>query len=364
MYMEQQNSIILKTMGSLFFGGSVTVSEDGNTFHGDHGYAQYYIPQNSRNLPLIMWHGIGQSGKTYESTPDGREGFQAIFTRRDWPVYIIDQPRRGRAGRTQAINDDEFVPTIMHESSAWDAFRLGIWTPPEKAFFFSKINFPQDPASIEQFFRQQTPDTGAEPFSAEHRKFMGDTMAELFRLTGPGILITHSNSGQYGWATGMAAPELIKAIVCYESGAFAFPSDKPPADIPAKADLVADLISPQLVPPEEFKKLTKMPIIIFYGDNISSEPSTIFNVDLWRVASLRARQFVEEINRQGGDATLIMLPEIGIKGNTHIAMADFNNIEIADLLEKFLREKGLDGRDLPHNGPGRKAVTSSTIPLK
>lgn len=71
----EQKPIILKTMGSLFFGGTVATNENGVTFHGDHGYAQYYIPQNSRNLPLIMWHGIGQSGKTYESTLDGREGY-------------------------------------------------------------------------------------------------------------------------------------------------------------------------------------------------------------------------------------------------------------------------------------------------
>lgn len=97
---ESEKPITLKTMGSLFFGGTVTKAETGETFHGDHGYAQYYIPQNSRDLPLIMWHGIGQSGKTFESTPDGREGYQAILTRHDWPVYLIDQPRRGRAGRT------------------------------------------------------------------------------------------------------------------------------------------------------------------------------------------------------------------------------------------------------------------------
>lgn len=82
--------IVLKTMGSLFFGGTVQTLPNGETFHGDHGYAQFYIPQNARTYPLIMWHGIGQSGRTYESTPDGREGYMAILPRRDWPVYIID----------------------------------------------------------------------------------------------------------------------------------------------------------------------------------------------------------------------------------------------------------------------------------
>lgn len=85
----QDNPIILKTMGSLFFGGTVTKLDNGETFHGDHGYAQYFIPQNAYNYPVIMWHGIGQSGKSYETTPDGREGFMSILPRRGWAAYII-----------------------------------------------------------------------------------------------------------------------------------------------------------------------------------------------------------------------------------------------------------------------------------
>lgn len=67
-----QGHIILATMGSLFFGGSVIHRADGETFHGDHGYAQFYIPEKARDYPLILWHGVGQSGKCFESTPDGR----------------------------------------------------------------------------------------------------------------------------------------------------------------------------------------------------------------------------------------------------------------------------------------------------
>ena len=69
----EDKPIVLKPWASLFFGGTVQTLPNGETFHGDHGYAQFYIPQNARTYPLIMWHGIGQSGRTYESTPDGRE---------------------------------------------------------------------------------------------------------------------------------------------------------------------------------------------------------------------------------------------------------------------------------------------------
>jgi len=60
----------------------------GQTLHGDHAYVFYEVPANVRKLPLIFWHGHGKSAKTWESSPDGREGFQNIFLRRRFPVYM------------------------------------------------------------------------------------------------------------------------------------------------------------------------------------------------------------------------------------------------------------------------------------
>lgn len=245
------------------------------------------------------------------------------MTRNDWPVYIIDQPRRGRAGYTQsAAPNRDAVPTTSRESSAWNAFRNGIWVPPQAATLYSGVQFPADAAAIDQFFRQQTPDTGEEPRSNEHRAFMGQTMAALLEQTGPAVLITHSNSGQYGWFSAMAAPDKIKAVVAYEPGQLVFPEGEPLADVPFKNALAGERLQAVMVPMEEFKKLTQMPILVVYGDNISTELSEVFNVEVWRIASTRAKAFVEAVNRHGGDATLVMLPEIGIKGNTHAPFAD------------------------------------------
>ena len=359
----EQGPITLKTMGSLFFGGTVTRADNGETFHGDHGYAQYYIPERSRDLPLVMWHGIGQSGKTFESTPDGREGFQAILTRRDWPVYIIDQPRRGRAGRTRATPSTTDVPTVLRESSAWNAFRLGLWIPPQGPSVFPNVQLPMDGYTVDQFFRQQTPDTGEEPRTADYRRQMGRTVSELFQMTGPGVLITHSNSGQYGWEAAMAQPDLVRAVIGYEPGAYAFPEGERPADIPSGIASVNEGMQPRMVPMDEFLKLTRMPILVVYGDNIATEQTDVFNSEVWRIASARGKQFVDAVNRHGGDARIVLLPDLGIKGNTHIPFADMNNLEIARQLEAFLEEKGLAGRDAPHQGP-RKHVMDLTIPLE
>lgn len=361
----EDKPIVLKTMGSLFFGGTVQTLPNGETFHGDHGYAQFYIPQNARTYPLIMWHGIGQSGRTYESTPDGREGYMAILPRRDWPVYIIDQPRRGRAGYTASkVDMTNAVPTITSESGVWDAFRNGLWLTPEKPYFFPVSQFPKTPDAVDQFFRQQTPDTGAEPRTKEYRDTMANTMAQLLKQTGPAVLITHSNSGQYGWATAMADPEHFKAVVAYEPGSSAFPSDDMPADLLLSDSVFINKVqAPQEVSPEEFENLTKMPILIIYGDNIAKEKSDNFNSEVWRISKHRAQQMVKRINARGGDAKVLSLPDIGIKGNTHAPFADLNNLEIAKILEGFLHEKGLDGRENPHQGPQPKGLTEYTIPL-
>ena len=92
-------TIVLETQGSFAFGGTVITGADGNTFRGDHGYAQYQIPSNARTLPLVMWHGGGQFSKTWETTPDGRDGFQNLFLQRGGGV----RGRRERAAPCPAV---------------------------------------------------------------------------------------------------------------------------------------------------------------------------------------------------------------------------------------------------------------------
>ena len=47
-------------------------------------------------------------------------------------------------------------------------------------------------------------------------------------------------------------------------------------------------------------------------------------------------------DRHGGNATVVHLPELGIRVNTHFPFSDLNNVQIADLLTKFLEKNGLD----------------------
>jgi hypothetical protein len=55
-----------------------------------------------------------------------------------------------------------------------------------------------------------------------------------------------------------------------------------------------------------------------------------------------SRLWRDTVNRHGGDVTVMYLPEIGIRGNTHLPFSDLNKVQIADLLSQFLQKKGLD----------------------
>jgi pimeloyl-ACP methyl ester carboxylesterase len=303
----------------------VNQSSEGQTLHGDHAYVFYQIPANARKLPLVMWHGWGQSAKTWETTPDGREGFQNIFLRRRFPVYLIDQPGRGRAGKSTKPGTITAAPD---EQLWFGIFRFGVYPN-----FYPGVQFSKDPEALNQFFRQGVPNTA--PYDAQVNI---DAVSALFDKIGQGILLTHSHSGGAGWHTAMKNDN-IKAIISFEPGGdFVFPQGEAPGDI----KLSGRTVTPVSVPLTEFMKLTKIPILIYYGDNIPDQPSENPGQEQWRAFLAMAKQFRDVVNRHGGEVTLVHLPEIGIKGNTHFPMSDLNNVEVANHLSEFLRKKGLD----------------------
>lgn len=335
--------LMIAEQGSFAVGGTVTAAPGsfdpigqgafnprgsdpaGQTLHGDHAYIFYQVPQNARRLPLVFWHGHGQSAKTWETTPDGREGFQTIFLRRRFPVYLIDQPRRGRAGRgTQPLT----IAATPDEQNWYGIFRLGAWPD-----LYPGVQFSRDPEALNQFFRQMAPNTG--PYDATINT---DAVSALFTKIGSGILVTHSQSGTLGWLTAIRNPN-VRAIVSYEPGGnFVFPE----GEAPPPMTHVGGTLTPTTVPRADFLKLTRVPIIVYYGDNIPELPSANPGQDQWRSFRAMARLWRDTVNRHGGDVTLVELPRLGISGNTHFPMSDLNNVAIADHLSGFLRAKGLD----------------------
>lgn len=327
--------LVIQEQGSFSAGGTIITAPGtfdakkpldsaGQTYHGDHASVFYQIPENPHKYPIVMLHGAGQSSRTWESTPDGREGFQNIFLRRGFSTYIVDQPRRGDAGRTTV----EGTVTPKPDEQMWfNQFRVGVWPD-----YFKGVQFSHDKEALNQYFRQMTPNTG--PFDVN---VISDAMSAVVDKSGPAILFTHSQGGGPGWYTAMKNNK-VKAIVAFEPGSgFVFPEKELPAPMPS----AFDTLKGEPVPMEQFMALTKIPILIIYGDNIPDKPVAMPAQDSWRVRLAMARKWRDVVNKHGGDVTVTHLPEVGIKGNTHFPFTDLNNVQIADLVSRFLKEKNL-----------------------
>ena len=155
--------LAVAAQGSFAVGGTVVTREGtfdprhpmdpaGQTSHADHARLTYQIPVDARPLPLLFWHGWWVDSSCWDTTPDGREGFRTLFLRRRFAVYLLDQVRRGSAGKTTAAAS---IPTDPNEQWFFNQFRLGLWPD-----LYEGVQFSDDPAALEQFFRAMVPDTG------------------------------------------------------------------------------------------------------------------------------------------------------------------------------------------------------------
>lgn len=322
-----EKPVTIADQGSFMAGGTI-VEKDGKTLHGDHAYVFYQKPVKAHKYGLVFLHGAGQSGKTWETTPDGRDGFQNIFLERGYATYVVDQPRRGKAGLST-------VPG-KYEPAYADQMWYNIGRTGEYPNAFPGVQAPIENGALDQSFRFGTPNVA--DFDAE---VISDAMAVVFEKSGDGIFVTHSQGGGIGWLTAMKSSH-VKGIISLEPGSgFLFPEGEVPETMVSSSPF--GNLSGTAIPKEEFEKLTKMPILLIYGDNIPSgdQPVPQWGQDNWRVRLNMARLWVEAVNRHGGNAQLIHLPEIGIYGNTHSLMSDMNNVDVANVMEKWIKEQKL-----------------------
>lgn len=347
-FVDAAKPITIESQGSFAVGGKTIkhsgtfsqenfLSPEGQSAYGDHLYTFYQIPANAKKLPIIFQHGGAQSKRTWETTVDGREGFQNIFLRKGYGVYLVDQPRIGEAGlATEAAGDANpwAGNPLYYDKTLFILSRVGTFEG-DTPKVFDNAAFPKDAESFNQFERSWTTYTGE-----LDNDLNADALAALFDKVGPGILFGHSMGGTVCWRT-VFRSENVKAIVAFEPGGspFVFPEGEVPEAITALCAPIG--ASTMAVPLDDFMKLTKIPIVLYYGDNIDVNSSHV-GMNKWGTELDMAKKFVATINKHGGQAELVELPKVGLKGNTHFLMGDLNNQELANLVENWLKAKGLD----------------------
>ena len=192
--------------------------------------------------------------------------------------------------------------------------------------WFEGVQFPTtDPEAWNQASRARY----VEFDTVENAQLQSDAAAKLMDRIGPSVALTNSAGGMRALLTALKTNN-IAGIVMSENVGNLYPTGEGPG-VPATG------FGPIEVPLEEFKKLTKIPMQVVWGDNVDKSANYTNNLKL-------SRLFVDTVNKYGGKAQVLMLPEAGLTGNTHIPFADMNNVAVAELLSKFLAENGLDKR--------------------
>lgn len=313
---EDGSPILIAEQGAFAVGGEVLGDPDVSSLHCDHGLVEYQIPPNPRAVNLLMWHSA--SAVAWQNRWDGGEGFQSIFLRRGFPVYIWDGPRVGRANWGCA--DTTYSAQIGRDQRNFTAWRFGTEFP----YWFEGVQFPRnDPEAWNQAMRARYNEFD----SVANAELQADAAAALAERIGPTVALTNSAGGLRALLTALKSDDIV-GIVMYENVGFVFPQGQGPGGPEGP-------YGPVEVPLEQFRKLTRIPLQVVWGDNVDrSESSSAYLA--------QSKRFVELVNEYGGSAELLMLRDAGLVGNTHIPFADMNNVEVADLLSEFLTDHGLD----------------------
>jgi len=325
--LKRQNPIVLKQTGSFYVGGRSVYSDSAGWDQAgalpqygagditvDQMYVQFQVPLNAgKNIPVVFVHGCCLSSKTWETTPDGRMGWYEYFTRRGFPTYLAEQSGRARSGfngtifnqvkkGTQPVSAQP--PVLLGTAQfAWGVFRFG----PSYGKWWADTQFPK--GHVNEMYKQVIPDmilTLVPNLFSELGNPSTDLptpihMAKLAKDLGGAVLIGHSQSSGFPLKAALKDPTGVKGIIGLETGCFSN------------------------LTPDQIKILKKIPILIVEGDHYE---------DVRPPAACVTQR--DQINAAGGNMTYVQLPNVGLKGNTHMFMQDKNNLKVADLIIKWI----------------------------
>jgi pimeloyl-ACP methyl ester carboxylesterase len=297
--------------------GNPPVMVDPNgAFEVEQMYVQYVrLAAPKARHPLLLMHGGGLCGVTYETKPDGQPGWQSWFLHAGHDVYVADAVERGRASWARFPEIFQGEPHFRTKAEAWELFRIGAdgsWSGSASA---SSANpgtlFPV--AAFDQFMKQATPrwTTTDHATQAGYNTLVDDH--------GPFVIITHSQGANFAFRMAAAHPDKVAAIVAVE-----------PSGFPGASQ-------------ESLSALRHIPHLFVWGDHMGSSA-------LWRRFRQGLNQYGNTLRSQGVAVDELDLPAIGVKGNSHMLMMDTNSNLVASLIQKWLADKGLIQKKRP-TGP-------------
>ena len=222
----------------MFSPGAPPIKVDPNgEFEIEQMYVQYVkLAQPKAKVPILLWHGGGLTGVTWETKPDGKPGWQQYFLNAGYDVYVSDAVERGRAV-VGALPGNLQVPSRCsaprRKPGSCSASGRATRSAGTRVAFEGQ-QFPIE--AFDQFAKQGVPRWVTNDAATQSAY---DALVEKIC---PCIVVVHSQGGNFGFNAALTAPDKIKALVAIE------PSGAPD---PSKVDL---------------GKLKGVPHLIVWGD--------------------------------------------------------------------------------------------------
>jgi pimeloyl-ACP methyl ester carboxylesterase len=318
--------LVLKAQGSFVVGGEIIQSDalTGNpgggaiSVGGNQGriaangmYTRFMVPMGKPKVPVVLIHGGNLSGSCYETTPDGRMGWDEYFVRKGHPVYVPDQVARARSGfDPTTVNKVKLgelpigdIPNfdMFSQETLWELWRFG----PTFETPYPDTRFPIQ--AVDQL--QKTLVTSNGPIPTPNPTYAD--LAALADKLGGAVVLGHSQSACFPVQAALLNPEKVKGIIHIEGCTMS-------------------------LTPAQIAILRKIPILGIYGDHVAdADPIGVFS---WQSFFAAAQNFTQTIKDAGGNATLVVLPNVGITGNSHMMMMDKNNLQVADVILNWIDE--------------------------
>jgi hypothetical protein len=352
---SHQDPIVLSNSGGFIIGGQHDVlnpAVPNRTLSCDHGYVEYFLPENPRKTSIVLWH--SSSAQVWQNRWDGGEGYKDKMLRADYPTYIWDGPRVGRAN--WSCESITYTPSARDQGN-FTAWKFGPTIPagqvPTPAEFYPGSQFPYQSPKLEEYWWNAT---GAryDEFDVEKNIELETDAAAIAadsgRLGNQIVYLTNSAGGLRAMkTTAKTTGHNIAGIYTYESIGYVFPiGDQEVADAGitlCTSDTFICAFGPLGVDPEDFKKLARLKIVFAWGDNRPEDYSFVIQS---RLCAKLINEYAAKYHL-GGHAEVLKLADPisegggGLTGSTHIAFADMDNEKVKDLLFKFLKKNHLDG---------------------
>ncbi|MDM0108804.1 esterase [Variovorax sp. J22R24] len=270
-------------------------------------YARYTrLASPKAKYPLLMWHGGGLSGVTFETKPDGAPGWEDYFLRAGYDVYVSDAVERGRASWARYPEIFKSEPFFRPKKEGWELFRIGdtgsYATDPVQRKTFPGTQFPV--AAFDQFAKQAIPRWGTNDAATQA------AYDAYVQKVCPCVILVHSQGGNFAFNSALKYPDKVKALVAVET------SGSPNPDT------------------TDFARIKGVPMLWVWGDNLDKFP-------FWGRITAQQERFRTNLVRAGGTGDRLLLPEVAIHGNTHMLMMDRNSDQIGGLIDQWLTRQGI-----------------------